>query len=128
MKMLEKIKVVKKAEVWRAEIKEKLVEIIKRTYDYHCTDIADFTFRGKYIAITYEYVCRGYGDVDYVDIPIEWLAEDFDYKAAFEEQQRKTEERRKQEAIEEQKKAEAKKAIEEKKLYLKLKAKYEKKA
>lgn len=126
MKMLEKIEAVKKAQGWRADVEKKLKEVIESTYDYHCTGIEDFTIRGNRVAVTYEYVCRGYGDVDYVDIPVEWLAEDFDYKAAFEEERRKTEERRRLEALEEQKKAEAKKEKEEKKLYLRLKAKYEK--
>ena len=128
MKMLEKLEAIRKVQGYTVDIKEKLKEVIKDTYDYHCTDIEDFTVGRKAIAVTYHYVCRGYGDVDYVDIPVEWLAEGFDYKAAYEEEKRKTEERKKQEAIEEQKKAEAKKARDEKKLYLKLKAKYEKKA
>ena len=125
MKMLDKIKAVRKVQSCRADIEKKLKEIIESTYDYHCTGINDFTVKDKCIDVTYEYVCRGCGDVDYADIPVEWLAEGFDYKAAFEDEQRKSEELRKKEAAEEQKRAEAEKAREEKKLYLKLKKKYE---
>ena len=126
MTMLEKIEAVKKVQGWRAEVEDKLKEVIKSTYDYHCTGIVDFTVKDKHIAIMYEYVCRGYSDVDYIYIPIEWLAEGFDYKAAFEEKQRKDEEQRKLAELEDQKRAEAAAAKKEKALYLKLKAKYEK--
>lgn len=126
MTMLEKIEAVRKVQGYTVDIKEKLKEVIKDTYDYHCTDIEDFTVGRKAIDVTYHYVCRGYGDVDYADIPLEWLAEGFDYKTAFLELRKKKEEEQKQIALKEKQKAEAKKAREEKKLYLKLKAKYEK--
>ena len=126
MTMLEKLAAIQKVQGYTVDIKAKLKEVIKNTYDYHCTDIEDFTVGCKAIDVTYRYVCRGYGDVDYVDIPVKWLDEGFDYKAAYEEEKRKSEEQRKLAALEEQKKAEAKKERDEKKLYLKLKAKYEK--
>ena len=127
MKMLKKLEAVRKVQGYIVDIKKKLKEVIENTYDYQCTDIKDFAVGRKFIDVMYRYVCRGYGDFDYADIPVEWLDEGFDYKTAFLELRKKKEEEQKRIALEEKQKAEAKKKKEEYEQYLKLKAKYEQK-
>ena len=133
MNMLEKIEAVRKVQDYEVEIENKLEEIIKETYDSKCYSIDEWSIEDGHIATCYWYSCRGESDRDNVNIPIEWLAEGFDYKTAYEEMKRKAEERRKQEEAEEKrleeqrkKAAEAAKARKEQELYFKLKAKYEK--
>jgi len=133
MKMLKKLEAIRKVQGYEAQVKEKLAEIIKQTYDSHCYMVDDFTIGESAVDVTYSYICRGYGDIDYAVVPIKWLDEGFDYKAAFEEECKKAEEKRKQEEAEEKKRKEAakKKATKQKEqkeheLYLKLKKKYEK--
>ena len=132
MTMLEKIEAVKKVQDYMIDIKNKLEDIIKDTYDYYCDIVNDFNIRGKFIEVDYEYSCRGESSSDCVKIPVAWLSEGFDYKAAYANELRKAELRRKREEAAEKKRKEAAKkaaAVEKEKkeheLYLKLKAKYE---
>lgn len=125
MTIKEKLDALQNVQNFEVEVKNKLEEIIKRTYDSHCYLVDDFIVGDKYIEVTYSYTCRGYGDTDYATIPREWLEDDFDYKAAYEEMMRKAEEQRKKEEAEEKKRAEAKRKKEEYKQYLKLKKKFE---
>ena len=87
--------------------------------------------------VFYLYSCRGESDRDHVNIPKDWLDEEFDYKSAFEEEKRKIEETCRIKEAEEKKRLkkrleakhkadEIRKAKAEYEQYLKLKAKYEK--
>lgn len=127
MTIQEKLDALKNVQDYEVEVKNKLEEIIKCTYDSHCYFIDDFSIGDEYIEVTYNYTCRGYSDTDYISIPRKWLDEGFDYKAAYEKLKKEREEEQKRIALEEKKKAEAKKAKEEYKQYLKLKEKYESK-
>lgn len=127
MTIQEKLDALKNVQDYEVEVKNKLEEIIKCTYDSHCYFIDDFSIGDEYIEVTYNYTCRGYSDTDYVSIPRKWLDEGFDYKAAYEEMKRKAEEARKKEEAEEKKRAEEKRKKEEYEQYLKLKEKYESK-
>lgn len=132
MTIQEKLDALKNVQDYEVEVKNKLNEIIKRTYDDHCYLVDDFIVGDEFIDVTYSYSCRGCCDTDYATIPRKWLDDGFDYKTAFEEERRKAEEKRKQEELEEQKRKEEaeKKAAKHKEqqeheLYLKLKKKYE---
>ena len=83
MKMLDKIAAVKAVQGYETEIKQKLKEIIEQTSDFRCRSVTDFTVGDTHIEVYYESFCRGeYYDVP-TAIPIEWLNEGFDYKAAY---------------------------------------------
>lgn len=134
MTIQEKLDALQNVQDYEVEVKNKLEEIIKCTYDSHCYLVDDFIIGDEYIEVTYNYTCRGYSDTDYVSIPRKWLDEGFDYKAAYEEMKRKAEEQCKKEEAEEKKRAEAERKKEEKRKakeeyehYLKLKEKYESK-
>ena len=133
MNMLEKLEAVKKVQDFRSEISTKLEEIIASTYDPYSYIVNDFDVGDKTVDVSYEYSCRGEYASDCKRIPIDWLAEGFDYKAAYADELRKAELRRKREEEAEKKRKEAakkaaaaKKEKKEHELYLKLKAKYEK--
>lgn len=125
MNMKEKLDAIKNVEDYEVEVKNKLEEIIKCTYDSHCYLVEDFTVGDEFIDVTYSYTCKGYSDTDYATIPRKWLEDGFDYKAAYEELKRKAEEQRKKEEAEEKKRVEELHKKEEYKQYLKLKEKYE---
>lgn len=133
MNMLEKLEAVKKVQDLIVEINTKLEEIITDTYDSYCCMVNGFTVSDKFVEASYEYSCRGEYGSNGVNVPIGWLAEGFDYKAAYANELRKAELRRKREEEAEKKRKEAakkaaaaKKEKKEHELYLKLKAKYEK--
>lgn len=125
MTIQEKLDALKNVQDYEVDVKNKLEEIIKNTYDYHCYLVDDFIVGDEFIDVTYDYTCRGYGDTNYVCIPREWLDDGFDYKAAFKEGFRKAEETRKKVEQEAAERAEKKRKEEEYKQYLKLKEKYE---
>ena len=133
MNMIEQLEAVKKVQDFRSEISTKLEEIIASTYDNYCYMVNDFTVGDKIVDVSYEYSCRDEDASGWKKIPIEWLVEGFDYKAAYADELRKVELRRKMEEEAEKKRkkaakkaAAAKKEKKERELYLKLKAKYEK--
>lgn len=108
-------------------------EIVERTFDSQCCSIDDLVVGDKTVEVQYEYRCRGEYGHDYVNVPIEWFDEGFDYEAAYREMKRKeAEEEQKKLEAEQKRKAAAKrraavrKASRELETYLKLKQKYEK--
>ena len=132
MKNREKIAELKKVQGYREEISDILEEIIQRTYDYHCDGIRNFNIDTSRIFVDYEWTCRGEHGVDELSIPIEWIDEGFDYKAAYDEELRKAElarireqEKEKKRLEEERKKREELKKTREYQKYLELKKKYE---
>lgn len=128
----EKIRALKKVQAHHKEISNLLVQIIQDTYDYHCKSLLDFNIGDDNIYVYYKYICRGEYGHDEVFIPIEWLDEGFDYKAAYKEKCRQAElarireEKKEKKRLESLRKARAKleKELEYKK-YLALKKKYE---
>ena len=125
MTIQDKLEAVKNIQDYQVEISDRLVEIIRNTYDYMCRSIENFIVQGKIIDVIYAYVCRGESSTDYVCIPREWLDDGFDYKAAFKEEMRKIEEERKKAEQEDAERAKKKCEEEEYKKYLELKNKYE---
>lgn len=132
MKNREKIAELKKVQGYREEISDLLEEIIQRTYDYNIDSINNFTIADNSIDVDYWYTCRGEHGGDNAVIPIEWLDEGFDFKAAYEEELRKAElvrireqEKEKKRLEEERKKREELKKTREYQKYLELKKKYE---
>lgn len=128
----EKIHALKKVQAYYKEISNLLVQIIQDTYDYHCQCIQDFSIGNDSIYVYYEYTCRGDYGRDDVFIPIEWLDEGFDYKAAYKEKCRQAElarireEKKEKKRLESLRKAKAKLEKEQEyKKYLALKKKYE---
>ena len=101
----QKIAVVKEAKKHWREIASILGKIIYDTFDYRCTDVIDYQVRDKEIYVNYAWsnMMNGCSSHDYAYVPIKWLDEGFDYKAAFEEERRKAEEKQKQEELEEHK-------------------------
>lgn len=89
MKMRDKIAAVKAVQGYETEIKQKLKEIIEQTSDFQCRCVTDFMVGDTHIEATYESVCRGEYYYEDMNIPIEWLDEGFNYKAAYEKQKRK---------------------------------------
>ena len=125
MTIREKLDALKKVQVHRTEIAELLEKIIEDTYDYHCDGINDFTIEDNNIYVNYCWTCRGEYGHDDVYIPIEWLDEGFDYKAAYKEKLRLAELARKREEEKERKKQAKLKEKKEYEKYLELKKKYE---
>lgn len=132
MTIKEKIEAVQKVQDYEVEITELLEKIIKDTYDYHCDGINNFTIQDNNIYVNYCWTCRGDYGHDDVYIPIEWLDEGFDYKAAYKEKlrlaelARKREEEKERRRIEKERKKQAKlKEKKEYEKYLELKKKYE---
>lgn len=125
MTIQDKLEAVKNIQDYQIAISDRLVEIIRNTYDYTCSSIEKFIVQGKIIDVIYDYVCRGESSTAYVCLPREWLNDGFDYKAAFKEKMRKIEEERKKAAQEDAERAEKKREEEEYKKYLELKNKYE---
>ena len=128
----EKTEALKKVQGYREEISDILEVIIQRTYDYHCDGIRNFNIDTSRIFVDYEWTCRGEHGVDELSIPIEWLDEGFDYKAAYEEELRRAElarireQEKEKKRLEEQRKARSKLMKKrEYERYLKLKEKYE---
>ena len=128
----EKIAALKGVQDFREQISEILEKIIQRTYDYHCDGIRNFNIDTSRIFVDYEWTCRGEHGVDEASIPIEWLDEGFDYKAAYDEELRRAELARKREEEkekkrrgEERRKREELKKTREYQKYLELKEKYE---
>lgn len=128
----EKICALKKVQAHRKEISNLLVQIIQDTYDYHCQSLLDFSIGDDSIYVYYEYNCRGEYGHDEVFIPIEWLDEGFDYKAAYKEKLRQAElarireEKKEKKRLERLRKARAKLEKErDYEKYLALKKKYE---
>ena len=133
MTMLEKVEAFKRVQDYAVDIKGRLEEIVKSTYDFRCDVVNDFNVRGKFIEVDYGTHCRGESWSEWVKIPVEWLAEGFDFRAAYEDELRRAARRRKREEAAEKRRREAAKraaAVEkerkEHELYLKLKEKYEK--
>ena len=134
MTVKKKLDAIMHVQDYEVEISNKLKKIIKDTYDSYITCVNDFSVEDEYIEVTYDYICRGYGDTDYVSIPRKWLNEGFDYEAAYKEMKRREHEvEQKTFEAEQKRKAAAKKATEARKAkkeyetYLKLKRKYESK-
>ena len=125
MNIKEKLDALQNVQDYEVEVKDKLEEIIKDTYDDHCRSVEDIVINDTAIEVTYMYYCRGESDTDYVTIPREWLDDGFDYKTAYEEVLRNAEELRKKAELEEKKREEKRKAEEEYQQFLKLKQKYE---
>lgn len=129
----EKIIALKKVQGYHKEISILLAQIIKDTYDYYCDDIHDFNIGNDSIFVEYEWIGPGgLVAIDECSIPIEWLNEGFDYKAAHKEMHRQAElarlreEKNARKQSENQRKAKAKlKADQEYKKYLALKKKFE---
>lgn len=128
----EKIVALKKVQGYNEEISNLLVKIIEDTFDYHCERIFNFNIGDDRIYVFYEYHCRGEYGRDEVSVPIEWLNEGFDYKAAYKEMLRQAElarireEKKEKKRLEKLRKAKAKQIEElEYKKYLALKKKYE---
>lgn len=121
----EKIIALKKVQDCHKEISILLARIIKATYDYHCDVILDFNIGNDSIFVEYEWDCRGEHTVDECLIPIEWLDEGFNYKAAYKEMRRQAELARLREEKNERKRRAKLKEEEDYKRYLALKKKYE---
>ena len=101
MNIKEKLDALQNVQDYEVEVKDKLEEIIKDTYDDHCHSVEDIVINDTAIEVTYMYYCRGESDTDYVTIPREWLDDGFDYKTAYEEVLRNAEELRKKAELEE---------------------------
>lgn len=134
MTIREKLVELKKAQGYREEISNLLVQIIEDTFDFHCDSILNFNIYDDSVFVFYEYCCRGEYGREQVAIPIEWLDEGFDYKEAYTEMRRqealaairKEEEEEEKKRRKELRKAQAKQREErEYKKYLALKKKYE---
>lgn len=132
MTMLEKVEAFKRVQDYTVDIKNRLEEIVKSTYDFRCSAVNDFNVKGNFIMVYYDRYCRGESCSEWVKIPVEWLAEGFDYEAAYKRELEKTEIRRKREEAAEKRWREAAKkaaALEkekrERELYFKLREKYE---
>lgn len=88
MTILEKIEAVKAVQKYREDVCEKLTDVIQNTYNRFCTKVFDFDVRDRNLIAYYDCECRGFCSSDYQSIPLTWLAEGFDYQAAYEEQER----------------------------------------
>ena len=137
MTILEKIQKIKEAQDYTEDVEKKLKEIIKAVFDPYCCFVEEFSVLDKKIVVGYVYNSQIETDADTVIIPIEWLADDFDYVAAFKKQQQKdAEDKARREAFKqaklEQEKLKLKETEErhrkeeaERALYIKLKEKFD---
>lgn len=89
MTMLEKIKKVKESQAYTEDIETRLADIIRAVFDPHCNFVEEFTILDKKIVVGYVYSYYDVSDTDTVTVPIEWLADGFDYVAAFKTKQKK---------------------------------------
>ena len=109
------------------DLSEKVEQVIKDTCDEYITCVNGIWIdeSGQNLDVSWTYTCRGCSDNDSNFIPVEWLQDGFDYKAAYHQMLKEKEERAKAEA-ERMKKEYAKKAEEEeRKLFERLKKKFE---
>lgn len=87
----EKIEELRKVQDYKEEIADRLETIISNTSDSSCQCVCDFRIDGNEIYVRYQWEqCGDYGHSAEI-IPIEWLDEGFDYKAAYTESRRKLE-------------------------------------
>lgn len=79
----EKIEELRRVQDYREEIADRLEMIISNTSDDSCQCVCNFTIDDNEIYVRYQWEqCGGYGHSTET-IPIEWLDEGFDYKAAY---------------------------------------------
>lgn len=132
VKNIEMLAELKRVEPMFDKLSDVAHEIVERTFDSQCCSIEDLIVGDTTVEVQYEYRCRGEYGHDYVNVPIEWFDEGFDYEAAYREMRQKEleVEQKKLEAEQKRKaaakrKAAVKRANKEFETYLKLKQKYE---
>lgn len=132
MKNREMLMELKRVEPMLDKLSDVAHEIVERTFESRCCSIDDLIVGDKTVEVQYEYRCCGEYGHDYVNVPIEWFDEGFDYEAAYREmkcREREAElkkleaERRRKAAA--KRRAAVKRASREFETYLKLKQKYE---
>lgn len=67
------------------ELEDKVFKIIADTYDCNIDSITGISVDGDNLDVNWDWHCRGYTDCDSKMIPVKWLEDGFDYKAAYEE-------------------------------------------
>ena len=125
MTIRDKIEAVRKVQDYGAEISERLGKIIRDTSDYHCEGMENFTIDGGCICAYYWWSCRGECGHECAIIPIEWLDDGFDYRAAYRNNLEREQAEARRRAEEEEKRRKERKEKKEYENYLKLKKKYE---
>ena len=125
MTIRDKIEAVRKVQDYEVEISERLEKIIRNTSDYHCEGIESFMINCCCICAYYWWSCRGECGHEYVNIPIEWLYDGFDYRSAYRNNLEREQAEARRRASEEEERRKKRKEKEEYKNYLKLKKKYE---
>lgn len=132
MKNREMLMELKRVEPMFDKLSDVAHEIVERTFESRCCSIDDLVVGDKTVEVQYEYRCSGEYGHDYVNVPIEWFDEGFDYEDAYREmkcREREAElkkleaERRRKAAA--KRRAAVKRASREFETYLKLKQKYE---
>lgn len=78
MTMLEKVEVMRMYQMYKNDVLEKLLEIIKNKHCRECESIDTYVIMDKDISVTYCWKCCGVYTYDTVDIPIALLADDRD--------------------------------------------------
>ena len=89
MTMLEKIEELRKVQGFQDELIDRLEIIIRGTSDPDCQTVCGTEIIGDEIIAKYLQNWCGEIEYDSERIPIKWLEEGFDYKAAYEKQKRK---------------------------------------
>ena len=89
MTMLEKIEELKKVQGFQDELIDRLEIIIRGTSDPDCQTVCGIEIIGDEILAKYLWNwCEGHVGYSSERIPIKWLEDGFDYKAAYERKRR----------------------------------------
>ncbi len=88
MTMLEKIEELRKVQGFQDELIDRLEIIIRDTSDPDCQTVCGIEIIGDEILAKYLQDWCGEIECDSERIPIKWLEEGFDYKAAYERKRR----------------------------------------
>lgn len=88
MMMLEKIEELRKVQDFQDELIDHLEIIIRGTSDPDCQTVCGIEIIGDEILAKYLWNYCGEDGYDSERIPIKWLEEGFDYKAAYQKQKR----------------------------------------
>jgi hypothetical protein len=86
--MLEKIEELRKVQDFQDELIDRLEIIIRGTSDPDCQTVCSIEIIGDEILAKYLWNLYGEDGYDSERIPIKWLEEGFDYKAAYERKRR----------------------------------------
>lgn len=76
------------------ELEDKVFKIIAETYDSNIEYVTGINVDGDNLDVNWDWHCRGYIDCDSKMIPIKWLEDGFDYKAAHAEDTAKSRKRK----------------------------------